>query len=320
MSRQIASNTSSKAFNRRTSWRVYMTHRIEQFNQQKRFGTAKSYQRTLTRFNDFLNGKRLSIIQFNEKTVLDFNDYLERRGVVRNTISFYMRILKATYNQAVKEGLTDRGNLFDNVYTGVDQTKKRCIEEHFMEAIMELEITGKPRLALARDLFLFSFCTRGMPFVDMAYLQKRDIKDGYISYVRRKTKQRLYIRIEPCVQDIIDRYWWRESPYLFPIIHSDDPTEAYKEYRSQIGYYNHLLKQLGKMVGTETPLTSYTTRHTWATSAQHHQTPISIISAAMGHSSEAVTRIYLASIDGSLVDNVNAELLRGLNAHYTSTR
>lgn len=49
-------------------------------------------------------------------------------------------------------------------------------------------------LDLARDLFLFSFYTRGMLFIDMAYLKEENLYNGVLSYKRRKTGQLLYIR------------------------------------------------------------------------------------------------------------------------------
>ena len=296
-----------------TSFKLYLRLQAERLDGQQRFGTSKNYLRTLTRFSDFLGSRRLTLKQFDESTVLAFNAYLEKRGVVRNTISFYMRILKAVYNRAVKEGLVTQCNPFENVYTGIDRTRKRSIDERYIVRLKRLELRGHTRLELARDLFLFSFYTRGMPFVDMAYLTRRDICDGMISYTRHKTKQRLMVRVEPCMVEIIDRYSSKKSsPYLFPIIRSDDPAEAYAQCRSAIGYYNRLLKQLGEMIGLKTPLTSYTSRHTWATSALNHCVSVSVISAAMGHASESVTRIYLDSINHSIIDRANADLLNSV--------
>ncbi|MDO5420593.1 MAG: tyrosine-type recombinase/integrase [Bacteroides sp.] len=57
------------------------------------------------------------------------------------------------------------------------------------------------------------------------------------------------------------------------------------------------------------PLTSYTPRHTWATTARNHNIPISVISAGMGHTSEKTTQIYLASLENSIVDQANHKIL-----------
>lgn len=39
-----------------------------------------------------------------------------------------------------------------------------------------LDLSLQPNLEFARDMFLFSFYTRGMAFVDMAYLKRRTCK------------------------------------------------------------------------------------------------------------------------------------------------
>lgn len=55
----------------------------------------------------------------------------------------------------------------------------------------------------------------------------------------------------------------------------------------------------------------YISRHTWASIAKSKNIPISVISEAMGHDSESTTRIYLASLDTSVIDKAN-KLIIGL--------
>ncbi|HBL32925.1 MAG TPA: integrase, partial [Porphyromonadaceae bacterium] len=84
-----------------------------------------------------------------------------------------------------------------------------------------------------------------------------------------------------------------------------------------LGYYNRKLKRLGELVGSEMPLSSYTSRHTWATMARNYNVPISVISAGMGHTSEKTTQIYLASLENSVIDRANKEILAKLNANIS---
>lgn len=51
--------------------------------------------------------------------------------------------------------------------------------------------------------------------------------------------------------------------------------------------------------------TLYKARHGWASIAKSKNIALSVISEAMGHDSENTTRIYLASLDTSLVDQAN---------------
>ena len=54
----------------------------------------------------------------------------------------------------------------------------------------------------------------------------------------------------------------------------------------------------------------YKARHAWASIARSEQVSVGTISEAMGHSSERTTRIYLASLDTSAVDEANRKVLR----------
>lgn len=111
---------------------------------------------------------------------------LQNRGLTRNTSSFYLRILRTNYKLAVEKGLTQDCHPFKRVYCGIDKTVKRSLSFAKIKQIKELDLSLTPSLDFARDMFLFSFCTRGMSFVDMAYLKKKDLKNGYLTYRRKK--------------------------------------------------------------------------------------------------------------------------------------
>ena len=57
---------------------------------------------------------------------------------------------------------------------------------------------------------------------------------------------------------------------------------------------------------------SHVSRHSWASIAKSKNIPISVISEGMGHDSEETTRIYLASLDGSVIDKANSIILKDL--------
>ena len=116
-----------------------------------------------------MKGRDILFGELNSDLLMEYEAYLINRGNSPNTISFYMSILKAVYNRAVENGLTGQ-NLFKSVYTGVEKTLKRAIHLNDIRRIKRLDLSLKPHLDFARDMFLFYFYTRGMSFVDMAYL------------------------------------------------------------------------------------------------------------------------------------------------------
>lgn len=292
-----------------TSVLDFMQKQIRLMRNANRFGTAQNYEKTMKNFSEFLCGKNIVFSAMTEQLIADYNVFLVRRGMVRNSISFYMRIMRAVYNKAVRQRFTEQAYPFSDVYTGIDRTRKRAVSESVITQLYKLELQEGTQLAFARDIFIFSYCTRGMAFVDMAYLKKENIQNGVISYARRKTGQLLCIRIETCTQRIIDKYVSASSTYVFPILTSTETKQAYEEYQAAINNYNRLLRQLSKMLPEGCKLTSYTSRHSWATAARNHNVPISVISAGMGHATEQTTQIYLNSLENTVIDDANKGII-----------
>ncbi len=243
--------------------------------------------------------------------MMKYESYLKSTGICPNTTSYYMRNLRAIYNRAVEKGLTVQRSPFKYVYTGIDKTVKRAIPLEEIRRLKELDLTKSPSLAYARDIFMFSFYTRGMSFIDMAFLRKKDLQNGILSYRRQKTGQQLFIKWEKPMQEIIDRYDTQGSPYLLPIIR-DMEVDGRKQYKKTAHLVNQKLKKLGMRLGLSIPLTTYVARHAWASIAKSKNISLSVISEAMGHDSENTTRIYLASLDTSLVDKANSLILKSL--------
>lgn len=291
-----------------------LTTLIDELKNDGRWGNARNLQRALNSFSDFLGGLDRPLKQVDERLVMEYEQWLRTRKVSKNSSSFYMRTLRSAYNKVISRNQMEQTFPFRNVYTGVERTRKRAVPEDIMVRLQKLDLTHSAPLAFSRDMFIFSYCTRGMAFVDIAYLKKEDVSGGILSYVRHKTGQRLTVRIEPLIEEIIERYepFVHNSPYLFPIITSNDPEEAFRQYQTALGYHNRKLKKLGKLTGENLHLSSYTARHSWATVARKHNVPLSVISAGMGHTSEKTTLIYLDSVENSLIDKANEEILEAL--------
>ena len=260
----------------------------------------------------FREGQDILLGEIDSDTMMLYEAWLKGKGICPNSTSFYMRILRAVYNRAVEKELTEQKYPFKHVYTGIDKTVKRAVPLKEIKHIKELDLTLKPHLEYARDMFLFSFYTRGMAFIDMAYLKKSDLKNGILTYRRRKTGQQLTIKWEKCMEEIVSKYKNAyNTEYLLPII-VNPLVDARKQYRNAIYRVNTALKDIAKSVGLSIALTMYCTRHSWASIAKTKNIPISVISEGMGHDSEETTRIYLASLDTSIVDKANSLIIKSL--------
>lgn len=273
--------------------------------------TAETYRATLNSFRNFRKGEDLMLDCITSEVMEDYEAWLRKRGLVSNTISFYIRILRAVYNRAVEDNVIDDRNPFRHVYTGIDKTVKRALPLSVIKKIKNLDLSCNPTLDFARDMFMMSFYLRGMSFIDMAYLKKTDLKNGYVVYRRRKTGQMLVIEWTREMQTICDKYPENRSVYLLPIIRTAG-TNEWCTYRN-VGYnINHNLKKIALMLGVDVRLTMYVARHSWASAAKAKGIPLGVISEGMGHDSETTTRIYLASLDTSVVDRANSLILKSL--------
>ena len=214
---------------------------------------------------------------------------------------------------------------FSDVYTGIAPTRKRAIPTEDVSQIKHLESVKDltPKEEMARDTFLMSFYLRGISFIDLAHLRKSDLKEGYLHYTRSKTGQRLTIRWEKEMQELLEKYQAQtaSSPYLFPFLVDDgnksqntidkkeDEARLYHNAEARISYH---LRKFGAKIGIKGKLTLYVARHSWATTARDNDISISVISEALGHHSETTTQIYLRSIKSSEVDDANAKILAAL--------
>ena len=286
---------------------AFMHSVIVQLKQLGKVRTSETYTATLKSFMAFREEQDVPLDGITSDLMLMYEAHLKARDVRMNTISFYMRNLRAVYNRAVEKGLTPQNNPFRHVYTGVDKTVKRAIPIKEIKALKELDLSLKPSLDFARDMFLFSFYTRGMSFIDMAYLKKSDLKNGILTYRRRKTGQELTIKWEKCMDEIIAKYPKNETDFLLPII--KEPGNERKQYDNALHLVNYHLKDISEMLRLQRPLTMYVARHSWASAAKAKNVPLSVISEGMGHDSEATTQIYLASLETSVVDKANKMIL-----------
>ncbi|MGM9845989.1 MAG: tyrosine-type recombinase/integrase [Muribaculaceae bacterium] len=299
----------------------YMGMLIEKLKHNGCIRTSETYKSALNSFSRFLHSARVQgLLVGNDDIMLDgltsdimqaYEAWLKSRGITPNSISFYMRILRAAYNRAVEDDIIISREPFRHVYTGIGKTVKRALPLSVIKKIKNLDLSHSPKLDLARDMFMLSFYLRGMSFIDMAYLKKTDLQCGHITYRRRKTGQRLTIEWTTEMQMILDKYPENISNYILPIIRNPDANERCA-YRNAGYNINHNLKRIAEMIGINMPLTLYVARHSWASAAKAKGIPLSVISEGMGHDSEATTQIYLASLDTSIVDKANSIILKSL--------
>lgn len=288
----------------------FMENLVATYKRHGQLRTGETYLSTLNSIKRFRNNADIELMDIGHEFVVSYEHYLKTEGVQHNTISFYMHRLRAVYNKAVGQELIEQRFPFKHLKMSIEKTIKRAISVRLIKKIKLLDIKELSSKDLARDMFLFSFYTRGMSFIDIAYLQKNDLKNGFLVYRRKKTGQKLMIHWESCMEQIANKYKSdSSSPYLFSIL-DEAKGDIRKQYHNTLTLINRNLKKMGEEIGLDIPLTMYVARHSWASTARNEGVPISVISEGMGHESEKTTQVYLASIDNKVIDKANRKIIK----------
>lgn len=295
--------------NSKVSFLLSAEQQAKHCEEANRFSTAKNYRTAIRSLSRFLQQEELMVRDFTPEMIADYAQWLRQQGISMNTISCYLRSLRAIYNKVAKQYNLDDRKPFKDLFTGHTKTMKRSATDDDIKRLQAMILPKHSTLQLSRDIFLFSLYAQGMPFVDVAFLHKEQIRDGLIIYERHKTGQQIVVKIEGCIQEIINRYSKADSDFVFPIITAHHPAQAYKQYQSSLRSYNRNLHKLEKLAGLKRNLTSYVVRHTWASVAYDTNVDLAVIASALGHTNTNTTRIYIRDINNRRLAEANREVL-----------
>ena len=280
---------------------------IGRLRKEGRYSTAHVYKNALFSFSKFCGTLNVSFRQVTRESLRHYGQYLYECGLKPNTISTYMRMLRSIYNRGVDTHQAPYVHgLFRDVFTGVDTRQKKAIPIGELHMLLNKDPQSeKLRRTQAIANLLFQFC--GMPFSDLAHLEKSNLKQGLLKYNRLKTGTPMSIVVLESAHNAIGGLYNKtdaRSPdypdYLFRILsgaYKRDEEEADREYHSDLRRFNNDLKSLSRKLRISSSVTSYTLRHSWATTAKYRGVPIEMISESLGHKSIKTTQIYLKGFE-----------------------
>ncbi len=308
---------------------------VKDLRKAERIGTARSYEGTLSVLKTFNKGKpleklpggdpkkkvkleykgpnkKVSDLAFEEVSytfLKSFETYHLGCGNGLNGLAVYMRNIRSIYNQAIKDKKVDRNHYpFDEYKIKTVPTQKRALEAEWLDAIVSLKLRPEDDCFHERNYFIASYMMYGMNFTDMAHLKKTDINGDRITYRRKKTSKLYDIKISNGLNAVLSYYINQQpdTPYVFPILKRDGALLQSRDVQWARKRYNKKLKTLAETCGITKNLTSYVSRHSFATNAMLSQVPLNAISSMLGHSSLKTTQIYLDSLPTKTLDHYNA--------------
>ncbi len=297
----------------------FVNDEVTRLHANGQYKTASNYLTAARSWTRFLGYDHWRFSRMTAKQVERYQRWLAERGVCLNTISAYMRALRAMYRRAMESsgesGVSSNDGCrtpFDKVFTGRTKTAKRSVTEEEIRRLCALLLPKGSSLTFARDIFMFCFYAMGMPFVDIAHLKKSQMKDGLIRYARHKTGHPITVVVLPPMLQIAERYAVADSEYVFPILSQHNGMALHKQYRTCLRQYNYSLRLLSVMMGASRPLSSYVARHSWASIAFQHHVDISLIGRALGHTKSSTTLLYIKSLFDQDLADTNRSLMQHL--------
>ncbi|MBS1595587.1 MAG: site-specific integrase [Bacteroidetes bacterium] len=286
-----------------------------EFDEAGRYGSAQAYRITLRVLSNFCRGGNPSFRDITYSFLSKLEQYHLQKGGALNGLAVYMRTVRAIFNEAIRRGLAEQDAYPFKSYTiKTTKTRKRAISMEAIKRIQSLALAPGHPLYHARNYFLSSFYLRGVPFADLVRLKVGDIVDGRIRYDRQKTDKPYDIAVVPAMQEILALYIEGRSSedYIFPVLTAREADREYRQVNDARKRYNRKLKEIAKLCGIEESLTSYVSRHSFATQAKNLGVPIAAISDMLGHSDTKTTQVYLDSLPSDIMDDFHKRILGDL--------
>jgi integrase/recombinase XerD len=298
-----------------TTFKTFADKLITQMIETNKTGNALVYQTAVNQLMVCVNNDQLLFSDIDYALLEKFSNYLIKKGLRVNTISNYIRTVRAIYNKAIKLKVIERSYYpFHDFIIKSEKTAKRAISKDDIIKLRRLNLEANSTAERSLKCFLLSFYLRGISFTDLAYLKHSNIIDGRVEYKRRKTHKTYSIKLYPEAQTLFEQLHADGSNYLLPILSNDtqeDSIETKKVIRQFIKTTNKYLKRMSEQVGLSSPVTTYTSRHSFGTIAKRLGYSNELIAEALGHEyGNKITNIYLDAFDTDVLDAMHKHVIQ----------
>jgi len=290
---------------------------IKDMERQNRIGNADAYKFAKNALKNFVGKDTMSFEKITANFLKDFEAALThttetKKGNSLTTVGYYMRCLRAIYNTAIATGvvrpeLYPFGTIKNGKYAIPSPPNiKKALAMADIKKIFDYVPTTDAE-SMNRDLWVFSYLCNGANMKDICLLKYSDISSDTITFRRAKTSttnrklKLITATYTDHLRDIIER--WGNKPhdaaaFVFPFFqHSDTQRDIKTKGAQVIKQVNKYIKRIAEALEIPAHVTTYTARHSFATTLKRAGVNVSFISESMGHSDIKTTESYLGSIE-----------------------
>ncbi|MDN4028688.1 site-specific integrase [Chryseobacterium gambrini] len=304
-----------KGKNRTVSYTEFQLQNIENLKKSSKIGTAQIEKETLKSLQLFFKKKDIG---FNEITYLSlkkYEAYCMEKGNKSSTIGIRLRTLRNIFNQAIKGKIIKETQypFKDFKLSKIkDGGKKEFLTKEEIASLVSYEAKNSKE-QFAKDMFLFSYYSRGINFIDLLKLEKKSLSGNTINYIRTKTGASVNFKLMDKNRSIIDKYYSEpESHFIFGIIKNNNTDVIYlknKCHKYLKEFINKPLKDIIESLKINKNITYYCARHSFATALKFENVSIDIIKEALGHKDINSTMSYLNTLPDTKLDKIIEDII-----------
>ena len=251
--------------------------------------------------------------------LLDAETKLLKNGVKLNTLSVYMRTLRAICNKAILVDLVDQSWYpFFRYKIKKGKSVPRTLNLDQMKRYFNLELSEQHPLYRSLCIGKLIFLLRGINFKDLVKLTNENLHGDRVIYERSKTKTLYSIGMEEQIKELL-RKLSKDGETLVGVMDDefhllDQDIQVLKRYEQHLHVVNNHLKKIGKMLELDVRLSTYVMRYSYANIARSIGISVEEISYLLGHksSAHAVTEIYLEQYDLQKLDVLNRKIINAI--------
>lgn len=229
--------------------------------------------------------EHLTLSHIDKHFLEDFRQHLYNAGYKTSTVNGYLSRLRIIYNYAKQNGDTDKP--LPKISLKHEETRRRSMLVEQVRQLLQCTLTKKQKQYV--DVFLLMLYMRGINMVDLYHLRATDYKNGIIEYHRSKTGKHIIIKVEPEMEEIIERYKGKEALLSFFDSHHEP------NYHKRFGNAMRMtLRKVSNKYNITEPFSAQWARQTWTSLAVEIGVDIAYVSAGLSHSYGAqITQTYI---------------------------
>lgn len=290
--------------------------------------TGRRYRSVLGKFEEYAK-RPLAFSDITPTLLRRYQSHLaDHHANEPNTAISNLKVIRAVYYQAIKEGKADQGSnpFFSFKIPQERRGKKIKLTPKEIGSIRALDIERRrtPAASLwnVRNYFLFSFYCAGIRFSDLAELRWSNLNEDagrlVLSYRMGKNDALKTVRLVPDAAAIVGLYGDLASAdparFLFPLLDGYDLSTEKKRVNalgSRNTQVNEALKELAREAKIREALSFHVARHSFAMFALRNGWTPTQLGDALIHESLRTTESYIESLGQSALDGEMDRLFGG---------